>query len=167
MHPRRPPSLPFTLAVIALALPAFAAGCGGEDRPAGAPGSGAPAEDPAPALSAFEREHGIGPITEPVVLGPLDAEKVARGEELFQYNCEACHMLDERFVGPELGQVLDRRTPAFVMNFILNPEQMVREHPVGQELLAEFPLVMPYQNISEDGARAIVEYLRTVMESGS
>jgi mono/diheme cytochrome c family protein len=87
-----------------------------------------------------------------------------RGQELFEFNCEACHMISDRFVGPPLGDVLERRSPAFVMNMILNPEQMAREHPEGQALLAEYPLVMPYQNVSEDEARAIVEYLRTVME---
>ena len=154
------------LAVALLLLPVLLAGCGGDDAPGSQARSGSAAEAPGASLSAFELEHGIGPVTSPVTLGALDPAMAERGKELFQFNCEACHMLDERFVGPALGQVLDRRTPAFVMNFILNPEQMVREHPEGQKLLAEFPLVMPYQNISQDEARAIVEYLRTVMEQG-
>jgi cytochrome c len=156
----RGPGLSLALALAAalvLTLPA----CGTEDRPAADAREDAPS---GPTFTAFELEHGVGPITAPVELGPIDAAKAARGEELFQYNCEACHMLDERFVGPPLGRVLEHRSAAFVMNFILNPEQMVREHPEGQKLLAEYPLVMPYQNISEDEARAIVEYLRTVME---
>ncbi len=148
-------SLAFTLAVAALAV-----GCGGDDRPA----DDARAPDAGPTFTAFQLEHGVGPITSEVALGPLDEAKAARGMELFQFNCEACHMLEDRFVGPPLGRVLERRSPAFVMNFILNPEQMAREHPEGQALLAEYPLVMPFQNISEDEARAIVEYLRTVME---
>lgn len=115
-----------------------------------------------PGLTEFELVHGIGPITEELTLPPEVDEALAQdGEEVFQFNCEACHRMDERFIGPPLGDVLDRRSPAFVMNFILNPEQMAREHPVGQELLAEYPLVMPFQNISEEEARAIVEYLRT------
>jgi cytochrome c len=150
--------------MLTVATAALVAGCGGDDRPApdGQPTGGAPASDPS--FTAFELEHGIGPITSEVALGPLDEAKAARGEELFQFNCEACHMLEDRFVGPPLGRVLEHRSPAFVMNMILNPEQMAREHPEGQKLLAEYPLVMPYQNISEDEARAIVEYLRTVME---
>jgi mono/diheme cytochrome c family protein len=146
---------------LALALvPALVVGCGGEDRPEGEP-RGQPS---GPTLSAFELEHGIGPVTSVVELGPLDDVKAARGQELFEFNCEACHLLDERFVGPPLGNVLAHRSPAFVMNMVLNPEQMVREHPEGQKLLAEYPLVMPFQNITEDEARAIVEYLRTLME---
>jgi mono/diheme cytochrome c family protein len=150
------------LVVIPAAILAFAlAACGGEDRPAAEAGGDA---SPEPTFTAFELEHGVGPITAPVELGTIDPAMATRGEELFQYNCEACHMLEDRFVGPPLGRVLERRSAAFVMNMILNPEQMAREHPEGQKLLAEYPLVMPYQNISEDEARAIVEYLRTVME---
>ncbi len=149
---------------LALALaPALVVGCGGEDRPQGEPRG----EASGPTLTDFELEHGIGPVTSVVELGPLDNVKASRGQELFEFNCEACHLLDERFVGPPLGRVLEHRSPAFVMNMILNPEQMVREHPEGQKLLAEYPLVMPYQNITEDEARAIVEYLRTLMEQTS
>jgi len=153
-------SLALTLGTLALV-----AGCGGDDRPDGEARTDGSAAASGPSFSAFELEHGVGPITSEVTLGPLDPAKAARGQEIFEFNCEACHMLDERFVGPPLGRVLERRSPAFVMNFILNPEQMAREHPEGQKLLAEYPLVMPFQNISEDEARAIVEYLRTVMES--
>ena len=147
--------LTFTLAFLALAV-----GCGENGDTADPRGD----VDAAPSLSEFELEHGIGPITSEVTLGDLDPEMAARGQELFEFNCEACHMLEERFVGPPVGDVLERRSPAFVMNMILNPEQMAREHPEGQAMLAEYPLVMPFQNISEDEARAIVEYLRTVME---
>jgi cytochrome c len=153
-----------TLALTLAAL-ALTAGCGGDDRPDDEAGSDGSAAASGPTFTAFELEHGVGPITSEVTLGPLDEERAARGKELFEFNCEACHMLDERFVGPPLGRVLAHRSPAFVMNMILNPEQMAREHPEGQKLLAEYPLVMPYQNVTEDEARAIVEYLRTVMES--
>ena len=141
------------LALAALALTVLA-GCGDAND---APRSG-PEEE---GLTEFQLEHGIGPITEEITLGDPDPELAREGEEIFQFNCEACHRMEERFVGPPLGDVMDRRSPAFVMNFILNPEQMARQHPVGQELLAEYPLVMPFQNISEDEARAILEYLRT------
>jgi cytochrome c len=144
----------FKLSVIGLLLLSLAA-CGDPD----APPRDAVEED---GLSEFELEHGIGPFTEPVTLDePVDEELAARGEELFQFNCEACHMMEDRFVGPPLGDILDRRTPTFVLNMIMNPEQMAREHPVAQELLREYPVIMPYQNITEEQALAILEYLRT------
>jgi mono/diheme cytochrome c family protein len=116
-----------------------------------------------PGLTAFQEEHGIGPFTREVTLdAPVDEALARTGEEIFQMNCEACHMMEDRFVGPPLGDVLERRSPTFVLNMIMNPEQMAREHPEGQRMLQEYPLIMPYQNITEDQALALLEYLRTV-----
>lgn len=114
-------------------------------------------------LTAFELEHGIGPFTEEVILPPtIDEQLAAEGREIFEMNCAACHEMDMRLVGPPLGDVVERRSPTFIMNIIMNPEEMVRNHPEGQAMLAQYPIVMPYQNITPDEARAILEYLRTV-----
>jgi cytochrome c551/c552 len=147
------PSGLLLIAILALGI----AGCGGGDHP---PSGDAPAAGSS--LSDFELRHGIGPVTEELVLGELDPGMAERGQVVFEFNCEACHLMDDRFVGPALGDVLDRRSATFVMNMILNPEEMARDHPEGQKMLQEYPLIMPFQNISEDEARAIVEYLRTV-----
>jgi mono/diheme cytochrome c family protein len=131
--------------------------CGGD-------GNGPPAAVPEATdsgLTAFQEEHGIGPFTSEVTLdATVDMELAAMGEDIFSLNCEACHMMDDRFVGPPLGGILERRSPTFVLNMIMNPEQMAREHPEGQRMLQDYLLVMPYQNISEEQARAILEYLR-------
>lgn len=112
-------------------------------------------------LTDFEMEHGIGPVTEPVSLGELDSERAEEGREIFQAKCSACHKMDERYIGPPLGDVTERRSAAYIMNMILNPEEMTKRHPVAKELLAEYMAPMAFQNVSEDEARSIVEYLRT------
>ena len=134
----------------------FTACGGGETPPAAAaqPG-GAPAS-----LTEFEMEHGIGPVTEPVTLGAVDHEMAEAGEELFEQKCSACHKLKEKYVGPALGGVTERRSPAFIMNMILNPQGMVERHPVAKQLLAEHLTFMPNQGLSRDQARQVVEYLR-------
>lgn len=112
-------------------------------------------------LTAFEMEHGIGPVTETVDFGEIDKKLAAHGEDIFSMKCEMCHNMEGRMVGPELGNVLDRRSPEFVMNMILNPGGMTKEHPIGKELLQEYMTAMPFQNVSKDDARAIIEYLRS------
>lgn len=151
-----------TLAISStLALLLFTA-CSGDGSPE-ADSGGDSSSDEAGELTPFQEEHGIGPFTEEVQLGPEVDEELARsGQETFEFSCEACHSLSESFVGPALGDVLERRSPTFVMNMIMNPAEMAERHPVTRELLREYPVVMPYQNISEDEARAIVEYLRTI-----
>lgn len=111
-------------------------------------------------LTEFELEHGIGPVTERLEIGELDPELAEEGRSIFAMKCEACHNMEGRMVGPALGDVLERRSPEFVMNMILNPSEMAREHPEGQRMLQEYMTPMPFQNVSDSDARAIVEYLR-------
>ena len=40
-------------------------------------------------LTAWQLEHGIGPITEPVKLGPIDEKLVQMGEAVFNSKCAA------------------------------------------------------------------------------
>jgi len=136
------------LAVVALA----ALGCGGSGEPEDAAGDG---------LSPVELEHGIGPIKGPLDLGSPDAALAARGQGVFEQKCFSCHKMGERFIGPDLGEVLSRRTPAYVMNMILNPDEMVKRHPVAKQLLAEYLAPMANQNLSQDEARAVLEYIRS------
>ncbi len=147
--------IPLSLLVVTLGA------CGGERAPGGGeaqpPAGGAP---PAADLTPFQQEHGIGPVTEVVTLGAFDHELAEDGKELFDTKCSACHKLGERYVGPALGEVLTRRTPTYVLNMILNPEEMYQKHPVAKQLLAEYLSYMPNQALTQDQARAVVEYLR-------
>jgi mono/diheme cytochrome c family protein len=113
-------------------------------------------------LTSFQREHGVGPLTKPVdVSASVDKTLAASGAKLFEQKCSACHKMDERYVGPPLGDVTKRRTPTFVMNMILNPQEMVLKHPASKKLLAEFMVPMPNLNLSTGEAREVVEYLRS------
>lgn len=103
---------------------------------------------------------GIGPVSH-VELGELDATLAQQGQELFESKCQACHKMGKRFVGPDLTGVVDRRSPEWVMNMILNPEVMVKEDPIAKELLAEYISPMANQSLTEEEARAILEYFRT------
>jgi cytochrome c len=145
-----------------LAAVGFAA-CGGDAGAGGDAAEGAAGDTPATADAgggdATELARKIGPIAE-VELGPIEAALAERGEAAFQSKCSACHKLDERYVGPPLGDVTERRAPEFVMNMMLNPEGMVRDHPEVKAMLAQYYTPMPNQNLTRDEARAILEYLR-------
>jgi cytochrome c len=147
----------------ALAALMAVAACGGQDGAgteggaARGDGRAAPAEEEG--LTPEQLEKGVGPVTE-LSLGPLDARLAAEGEEIYQMKCAACHEMETRLVGPPLGDVLERRTPEFVMNMILNPEEMVRRHPSVREMLAQYYTPMPDQNLDDGEARAVLEYLR-------
>src|SRR5512139_1658373 len=148
----------FTAMFVALA----ALGCGGGEKaatPAPPAASGAASGGD---LTPFQVENGIGPITEPVTLpAAVDEEMVEAGKKVFETKCSACHKMGEKYVGPALGEVTTRRTPAFIMNMILNPQEMIERHPVTKQLVAEMMSFMPNQGLTQDEARQVLEYLRT------
>ena len=116
-------------------------------------------------LSAFEMKHGIGPIKEEIKLAPLDLALAATGLAIFDMKCGSCHKLDERYTGPALRNVTVRRSPEFILNQILNPEENVKKHPEGRKMLAVYMTYMTFQNITKQDALALLEYLRAAAEN--
>lgn len=110
---------------------------------------------------AADLPKGIGPIQE-LELGPIDDEMAEAGEALFTTNCSACHKFDERYVGPALAGVTERRSPEWIMNMILNTDQMLFEDDTAYELLAEYMTPMAQMPLSEEEVRSILEYFREV-----
>ena len=105
---------------------------------------------------------GIGPISS-VELGEVDAEMAAAGEAVYNQMCTACHKAEVKYIGPSPKGILDRRTPEWVMNMILNPEEMIQKDPTAKKLLAEFNgAPMANQNLTEEQARQVLEYFRTL-----
>ncbi|MGG5578091.1 c-type cytochrome [Myroides sp. C15-4] len=105
---------------------------------------------------------GKGPI-KTLVLGDIDQAMATKGQEVFKTMCTACHKPDKKFIGPAPKGILERRTPEWVMNMILNPENMIENDPLAQELLKEFNgAPMANQNLTEEEARAVLEYFRTL-----
>lgn len=146
-----------------LALVVIMSSCGGEKAKEEV------AKDPAKQDVVKEKEldkidpmkdKGVGPIKS-ITLGDIDEALVAKGKEVFKLKCTACHKITKRFVGPSLKGVTQRQTPEWIMNMILNPEVMVVENAKAKELLIEYSAPMANQNLTEEEARAILEYFRT------
>lgn len=135
--------------------------CGNENQE---PKSTTQAKESVKPQSNTNAENGIGPIKH-IELGSIDLNLAAKGKEVFNAKCSACHKISKRVVGPALKGVTDRRTPEWIMNMILNPEEMVAKDPQAKQLLAEYLAPMANQNLTTDEARQILEYLRTKSNS--
>ncbi|KAA3632323.1 MAG: cytochrome c [Bacteroidetes bacterium] len=107
---------------------------------------------------------GVGPITEAISLPEtIDDAMVAEGKEVYEAMCTACHKADKKFVGPAPAGIMERRNPTWIMNMILDPEKMVKEDPLAKKLLIEYNgAPMANQGLTEEQARAILEYFRTL-----
>ena len=144
---------PFLLVLLLVAA------CGGESAP---PSGSPPGTTPPGDLTPWQLEHGIGPITEAIVLTAIDRREAAEGKKIFDLKCASCHKSDVRYVGPPLGGVVGHRTPEYVMNMMLDPATMVRRHPEAKKLFTTFLLEMPNLSLTPEQAREILEYLRTL-----
>ncbi len=106
---------------------------------------------------------GVGPITSISLGTEIDQAMAGQGKEIYKKMCTACHRPTKKFIGPAPKGALERRTPEWIMNMILDPEGMVTNDPLAKSLLIEFNgSPMANQNLTEEEARAVLEYFRTL-----
>ena len=107
--------------------------------------------------------QGIGPIKDFAFAATIDKELATEGEGIFKAKCTACHMPTTKLIGPAVKDIYDRRNPTWVMNLLLNPEQMLNEDPDAKALLAAFNNVrMLDQKLTQEEAIALSEYMRSL-----
>lgn len=106
---------------------------------------------------------GIGPISNVELSPEIDRILTASGKEIYDLKCTACHKVTEKFIGPAPAGIMERRNPVWIMNMILNPDEMILNDPIARDLLIEYNFApMANQNLTEEEARAILEYFRTI-----
>jgi mono/diheme cytochrome c family protein len=113
-------------------------------------------------LTDWQMENGFGPVKKKLNLGPINEELSKEGESIFDTKCITCHKLDERYTGPAQRDVLQRVTPEFFMNMVINPDENIEKHPKAKKLLAEYMNKMTNQNVTLKDARALLEYFRVL-----
>ncbi|MEQ9301179.1 MAG: cytochrome c [Cyclobacteriaceae bacterium] len=92
---------------------------------------------------------------------PLDGQLIEQGMKIFTSKCTRCHTLDTaEFIVPALAGVTNRRSPEWIMNMIINVDEMLKQDPVAADLLRRHKKVMPDPMLSVTETRAILEFLR-------
>ena len=150
------------LAVI-LFLALFITSCGG-----GAGSDTKANTDPADAAKkadngnpSYDPNRGEGKFTKVEVGAALDAVMAGNGEKTYGVKCSSCHKLtDEKLVGPGWKGVTSRHTAEWIMNFATNTDAMLNKDPKAQAQLEICLVRMPNQNLSDDDARSLYEFMR-------
>jgi cytochrome c551/c552 len=110
---------------------------------------------------SYDPNRGVGRFTNVEVKAELDPAMAEAGIKVFDTKCASCHKLtDERLVGPGWKDVTKRRTAAWIMNFATNPDEMLSKDPEAMAQLEICLVRMPNQNLSDDDARHVYEYMR-------
>lgn len=121
-----------------------------------------PSQEPAAANPSYDPKRGEGKFDESnVKLGPLNTAMAAKGKTAAETKCFSCHKTStEKLVGPGWKGVTERKTPHWIMNFVTNPDPMIDKDPEVQAQLEICLVRMPNQNLTEDEARNILEFMR-------
>jgi mono/diheme cytochrome c family protein len=109
-------------------------------------------------------DKGIGRI-KMVSLGPVDPKLASTGLKIFNRSCISCHLLDAPITGPALRSEISSRSPEFIMNMLVNTNEMVRKDSIVKETMSRFGnLKMPATGLDSSKARAVLEFLRFLAE---
>jgi len=108
-----------------------------------------------------QKDKGIGPIKN-IELGAIDPKMVSKGKDLFNNKCLLCHDLDQKKIGPPLRNITKTRAPEYIMNLLLNTVQMQQEDPIVKDLVSTYKITMTPPEFSNEQARSVLEYLRSV-----
>lgn len=122
------------------------------DKPAASTASTNPDYDP---------KRGEGKFSQVAVDPNLNTAMAESGEKVFTVKCSSCHKLsEEKLVGPGWKGVTARHAPEWIMNFVTNPDVMLDKDPKAQAMLELCLVRMPNQNLSDDEARNVYEFMR-------
>jgi len=153
--------------IIIAGMTIFLFACGGNDaanKEESKTEGSTSAEAAAPASAdkaAADAKRGIGKFTKVEVGATLDAAMAESGTKVYDVKCGSCHKLtEERLVGPGWKGVTSRRTPEWVMNFATNVDEMLAKDPEAQAQLEICLVRMPNQNLTDDDARHVYEFMR-------
>lgn len=149
---------------IILFLSACLAACGGGGSESPATGSENPTTGNTTTASgnpSYDPNRGEGKFKDVEVGETLDVAMAANGEKVYGVKCSSCHKLtSERLVGPGWTGVTERHSAAWIMNFTTNTDAMLDKDPKAQAQLEICLVRMPNQNIADDDARNLYEFMR-------
>ena len=104
---------------------------------------------------------GVGRFKDIQLQLPLNADMAAKGKAIYQSKCFACHKLSsEMLVGPGWMGVTTRRTPEWIMNWITNTRVMLDRDLAAQAEMAVCLIRMPNQDLTDEQARNVLEFMR-------
>jgi mono/diheme cytochrome c family protein len=151
----------FIMAGLLLALYACSNSGKTENGNASGESSNTPSADAPAAASGGSSDKGIGKFTDVKIDPALNQDMATKGLNVYDVKCSACHKLtDEKLVGPGWKGVTSRHTPEWVMNFTTNVDEMLTKDPKAQAQLEICLVRMPNQNLTDDDARNVYEFMR-------
>lgn len=101
----------------------------------------------------------------PLLRPPLAQAQTPSGQQLFDQRCKTCHTIGGgRTVGPDLKGIASVRDRAWLVRFIVSPDQLISQgDPIAKQLVEQYKMPMPNLGLSVAEAAAVLAYV----EAGS
>ena len=94
----------------------------------------------------------------------IEMKNMLPGEmEYLNHGCNACHRFGEEYNGPDLLMVDKRRNDEWLKSWITDTEKHLSE-PDIEAMRQKYKLAMPNQNVSDEAADKIIEFLKAKSE---
>ncbi len=147
--------------MLALTFGIFACGSQNESNSTADASAPAASTDQGSENPSYDPKRGTGKFTDVEVSPTLDKALADKGKATSDVKCGSCHkMTDEKLVAPGWKGVTQRHTPAWILNFMTNTDEMINKDPAAQAQLELCLVRMPNQNLSDDEAKSLFEYMR-------
>jgi len=148
------------LLVLFLAVVIYSCGSNNQEKSTSNTSSSAADQTKSP-QPATSDEKGVGKFTHVELGATLDTKMAGNGKSIYELKCSACHKLTgEKLVGPGWLGVTERRKPEWILNFVTNTDEMLNKDAKAQSMLEVCMVRMPNQNLSDQDARNILEFMR-------
>lgn len=139
----------------------FVYACSNNSNQQGNNTGGTSAGDDKLKVEEYDPTRGEGAYDNVELGEALDVKMAEEGKSISDVKCASCHRYtDQRLVGPGWAGVTEKHRPEWIMNFIINPDPMIDKDPELQAQLELCLVRMPNQNLSDDEARKILEFMR-------
>ena len=150
---------------IILGMAVFMAACGGNNSENKNTSEAAEASEATETTEtgnpSYDPKRGEGKFTKVDIPAKLNAAMATTGEKVYGVKCSSCHKTtDEKLVGPGWKGVTGRHTAEWIMNFATNTDAMLDKDPKAQAQLEICLVRMPNQNLTDEDARSVYEFMR-------
>ncbi len=102
---------------------------------------------------------GVGPITQ-LELAPISDSLMNLGQDLFKAKCSECHTMEFKNSGPDISDILAYRHNEWVVNFMLNKEEMLQKDSLTLITRNQYEIDCGSDIKTKEEALQLLEYLR-------
>ena len=102
---------------------------------------------------------GIGPVSN-LELALINDSLMKTGLGLFKDRCSKCHTMEYKNAGPDISDILAIRKPEWIVNFLLNKEEMLLRDSLAIRTRVKYKADCGSNITIETEALELLEYLR-------